>query len=393
MIHLEPRSPVTKTVTVYLGWTDQRILTGFAKFAKEKGWTLIFNGFSVLFNNAPMRGHSDAPYKVDGIVCLLGPGQADAARRIRKLDVPIVVLSNDDKGLLKNYPRVTFDNVAIGHNAAEYFLSLGFKNFLVVSKKERITFRERVRGFVDCVTAKGLQVELAWIGNSLSHASLHDPIKVALKRMRKPVAVFVIADEVAVHVILCALDLGLRVPDEVAVLGVDNQELICEHAAVPLSSMNLDFAGLGYEGGRMLDQFMHGQVSKGAMKIVPPVGVTVRQSSNILAISDPRVAQAVRFIWGNLHQAIGVAEIANHVGFSKSKLGQLFRTHLNRSIVEEITHARIVKAKSLLRLGTLSAKKVAAACGFSSPNYFNNTFHKHTGVTPHQFQLNATTGK
>ena len=143
----------------------------------------------------------------------------------------------------------------------------------------------------------------------------------------------------------------------------------------------------------MLDQFMHGQVGKGAMKVVPPVGVTVRQSSNILAISDPRVAQAVRFIWENLHQAIGVAEIASHVGFSKSKLGQLFRKHLNRSIVQEITHARVEKAKSLLRLGTLSAKKVAAACGFSSPNYFNNTFHKSTGVTPHQFQLNATAGK
>jgi LacI family transcriptional regulator len=393
MIHLEPQSPVTKTVTVYLGWIDQRILAGFARFAKEKGWALIFDGWSVLFNNAPMRNCSDAAFKVDGIVCLLGPGQGDTARRIRELDIPTVALCNADESLLENYPHVAFDDVAIGQHAAEYFLSLGFENFLVVSKKGTIAFRERVQGFVECVAAKGLQVELACIGDSLSRASLHDPIKAALKRMRKPVAVFVTADEPGVQVILCALNLGLRVPDEVAVLGVDNQELICEHAPVPLSSMTLDYAGLGYEGGRMLEQLMHGQASNGTVKIISHAGVTVRHSTNIVAISDPRVAQAVRFIWENLQQPIGVGEIATHVGLSKSKLGQLFRKHLNRSIVEEITRARIEKAKMLMGLGTRTAREVSAACGFSSPNYFNNTFRRNTGVTPRQFQLDARTGK
>ncbi len=366
-----------KTVAVYLGWYDQRILTGFARFAKENRW-------SVIFDFAMVHQWSSESLKVDGILCMIGP-ERKAAEIIKKMKVPTVVLNNSDEGLLAGFPRVMINDHECGRLAADYFLGLGYKNFLTVGKKRRTFFRERIRSFVDTVETKGNTVESVWIGESLSRANMQHPIELALKRAKKPVAVYVPADVTSVHVISCALALGLHVPEEVSVLGTDNQEMICDYAPVPLSSIRVGISGLGYEGGKLLDKVMNGKAHKSAVKVLAPIEIVVRQSTNSVAVPDIRVARAIRFIEDNLDKSISVGEVAAHVELSSTILSQLFRQHLNRSIIKEINRSRIEKAKSLLRSGNFPAKKVAAACGFSSPNYFNNTFVKATGTTPRRW--------
>jgi LacI family transcriptional regulator len=375
---IEFRAAPTRTVAVFLGWYDQRILAGFARFAKKKRW-------AVVFDFAMVHQWSNESLQVDGILCMIGP-EPKAAEIIKKMNVPTVVLNQGDEGLLENFPRVTIDDGACGQMAADYFLGLGYENFLTIGKNGRTFFRDRIKGFIEAVEAKGHDVKTVWLGESLSRARMKNPIEAALKSVSKPVAVFVPADVTSVHVISCALALGLHVPEEVSVLGTDNQEMICEYAPVPLSSIRAGITALGYEGAKLLDKVMNGNARKAEAKVLAPIEVIVRQSTNSVAVPDIRVARAIRFIADHLDQPIGVGKVASEVGLSRSQLGQLFRQHLDRTIIEEISRVRIEKAKSLLRTGNLSAKRVALACGFNSPNYFNNIFVQTTGTTPNKYR-------
>lgn len=367
----------TKTVAVYLGWYDHRILTGFARYAKERKWTVIFDF-------AMVHQWSSPSVKVDGILCMIGP-EKEAAVFLKETKVPMVILGNSDEGLMQELPRVSFDDHACGRLAANYFLGLGYENFLTVGKRNRTFFQERIRGFAETIEEKGKKVDKLWLGESLSRVSMAHPIEDALKRAAKPVAVYVPADVTSVHVIGCALGLGLHVPEEVSVLGTDNQQMICDYAPVPLSSIRVGVTDLGYEGAKLLEKVMDGTANGSSHKILSPIEVIVRQSTNSVAVPDIRVARAMRFISDNIHKSISVQEASEHVGVSKTKLAQLFRHHLNRSILQEITRVRIEKAKLLLSSGKWKAKSVAVECGFASPNYFSNTFVKATGFTPRQW--------
>ena len=401
----KPKGPAKKTVGVLLDWHEPRILKGISRFAREKEWALLFDyaqshKTQVEAGKPPgqldhelfgMLEEDEAAMVFTGLLCLIRP-QRESSRFLKSLKVPTVALSYADEGLMGDCPRVLLDSVACGRIAAEYFLSLGFRNFLCIGKKTSSSYRDRLKGFESALRGKAGMVEKAWIGNSLKAASLHDPIEAALKKMPRPVAIFAPSDVSCVHAMRCALELGLQVPEEAAILGADNDELICEHAPVPLSSVDVNFEQLGYEAAALLDQVMQGQAPRRARMIVPPSGVVARRSTNIIAVPDLQVAMALRFIWTNAGRTLPVEEVASHAGIPHHALSQRFRQHLQRSIIEEIARSRIDKAKSLLVTGSLPVNQVAKACGFSSASYFNNVFHEATGMTPRKFR-HATESK
>lgn len=379
---MKSRSSVTlprKTVAVFLDWYEPRFLTGIASFAKENDWAL-------LFDYAQAHRWSAVPLRVDGLICLVGPDRR-VASFLKQMELPMVALTHSDEGLLGSCPRVLTDEIACGKMAGEYFLSMGFENFLSIGKKGRTFFRERIQGFEEVVRKRASAVETAWIGESLSHKSLREPIAMALKKIPKPLAIFAPSDVTCVHVMRCAMELGFQIPEEVAILGVNNEELICAYAPVPVSSIALNFQRMGYEGAAMLDQILRGHPPKTLPKPIPPIGVVTRQSTNTIAVADKRVASALRFISANLDRTLPVEEVAAHVEIQQGKLAALFAQHLKRTVVEEIARGRIEKAKSLLTGGTRPVKFIATACGFSSPNYFNNVFHRATGSTPRKYRL------
>lgn len=401
----KPKGPAKKTVGVLLDWHEPRILKGISRFAREKEWALLFDyaqshKTQVEAGKPPgqldhelfgMLEEDEAAMVFTGLLCLIRP-QRESSRFLKSLKVPTVALSYADEGLMGDCPRVLLDSVACGRIAAEYFLSLGFRNFLCIGKKTSSSYRDRLKGFESALRGKAGTVEKAWIGNSLKAASLHDPIEAALKKMPRPVAIFAPSDVSCVHAMRCALELGLQVPEEAAILGADNDELTCEHAPVPLSSVDVNFEQLGYEAAALLDQVMQGQAPRRARMIVPPSGVVARRSTNIIAVPDLQVAMALRFIWTNAGRTLPVEEVASHAGIPHHALSQRFRQHLQRSIIEEIARSRIDKAKSLLVTGSLPVNQVAKACGFSSASYFNNVFHEATGMTPRKFR-HATESK
>jgi LacI family transcriptional regulator len=282
--------------------------------------------------------------------------------------------------------RVLQDDAACGKMAADYLLSIGFTNFLTFGKRHRTVFRNRIQAFVDRVDIPANTVRSAWIGENVSAASLRKPLEAALKATPKPVAIFSPSDVISAHVMRYVLDLGLQIPGEVAILSCDNEELICDYAPVPLSSIHLNFDMLGYEGAKFLDHLMRKKKVPPAPALIPPVEVVARQSTNTIAVPDARAAQALRFIWTNLHRPLSVNDVAAAAESSPSTLNRLFRQHLGRTLTDEIARARIAQAKTLLTTTKLAAKEIAKLCGFNTPNYFNNVFRGATNMAPRAFR-------
>lgn len=123
--------------------------------------------------------------------------------------------------------------------------------------------------------------------------------------------------------------------------------------------------------------------------MIQPAGVISRQSTQIMLVPDALVAKALRYIWQQLHRSLPIEEIADHVGVSLSTLARLFRKHLRRTIGDEIAHSRLERAKELLANGNLRIRDISKACGYSTPNYFNNVFLRATGLTPRKFRIAA----
>ena len=374
-----PKVAPAKNVAVFLSWYEPRILRGIARYSREKQWALLFDYTQV-------QKWSAISNKVDGLICLVGPDRP-RAQFLLKMNLPMVVLGNSDEGLMGDQLRVLQDDAACGRMAAEHFLSLGFENFLTVGKKNRAFFRDRIQSFTEALGDRARVIEHAWIGESLAHTSLRRPIEAVMKKVPKPMAIFAPSDVTCVHVMQSAMALGLKVPEDAAILGANNDELICDFAPVPLSSVRLNFTQWGFEGAALLDKVMQGQAPEKNVPLIRPVGVVSRQSTNIRLVPDEQVAKALRYIWDHLDHPLTVDEIAGHVGVSRATLGRLFRKHMRRSIIDEIASNRLEKARELLALGKLPVKEVAAACGFSTPNYFNNVFRKATGATPRKFRL------
>ena len=179
---------------------------------------------------------------------------------------------------------------------------------------------------------------------------------------------------------------GVAVPEEVAVVGVDNDELVCELAYPPLSSVIPDAVRIGYEAAALLDRLMKGEPAPAAMQTIPPQGLAIRQSSDVTAIADPRLADAMRFIREHACDGIGVDDVLDHLAVSRSVLQRLFRKHFDRTILDTITGVRIARVKQLLTETDLPLAAIAQRAGFSYMEYLSNTFRRQTGWTPSAFR-------
>jgi LacI family transcriptional regulator len=175
---------------------------------------------------------------------------------------------------------------------------------------------------------------------------------------------------------------GVAVPEEVAVIGVDNEVLACELAYPPLSSVIPDCRRIGYEAAALLDHMMADSSAPREHRVIPPLGLATRQSTDVTAIADPCVADAVRFIREHALEGIGVEDVLDHVPVSRSVLQRRFRAALGRTVHEVIAGVRLRRAKQLLVETDLPLPAVAERSGFSHSEYLITAFRRATGTTP-----------
>jgi LacI family transcriptional regulator len=325
----------------------------------------------------------------------------EMAKLISATGLPFVASSLDESrspGRGDKFGEIRTNSAAIARMAAAHLVERSLRRFAFCGFVGLAWSLHREEVFSQYLGDRGLQcqthrIELAnWMqrANWIETWEDEQPILVDwLKSLPKPVGLMACNDICGREVLQACAAAGLRVPDDVAVVGVDNDEMMCELSSPPLSSVALDLEKAGYEAARLLDNLMFGHLTGEHVVQVEPVYVVTRQSSEAIVQDDPCVATALRFIKNHAGQAIGVPNVVEQAGVSRRTLERRFFRALGRSIHSEITHCRLERAKRLLLETDLPAHRVAAGAGFGSIKTFNRVFRRAASIAPKHFRQNA----
>jgi LacI family transcriptional regulator len=371
---------------VALAWYSIAIHRGITRFAHSAGW--ILDGGFVREGSLPARWRGDGVIVVSGI-------HADVDAFVARLRVPTVNIGYHAPKL----PSVAADSAAVGRLAAEHFLSRGFRHFAFYESSRTPGEISRRDGFVEVLRKAGHQVHLlgppaaAGRAGPRSRDDRWTLLGRQLARLPKPIAVMAEYDDRAIDVIDAALLAGLRVPEQVAVLGVDNDELRCPFASVPLSSIDNDEGRVGFEAARLLQRLMNGQRPPSGPVLIPPRGIVVRQSTNILAIPHEHVATALRLIWEHYTDPIDVARVAQQIPISYAQLHASFVKHVGHTMADEIETRRLEHARRLLTETDAKVSEVARRSGFGSADRMGRVFVRRLNTTPSDYRAAATAGE
>jgi LacI family transcriptional regulator len=311
----------------------------------------------------------------DGIVSFHGPSPTfidwvtKAAQK-----VPVVDIGEYEE--YSAFPRVTTDTDRIAHMAIEHFAAHGYRNVGFTWLFDNVFKAKRLAAARRAAEARGLNF-------------LDVPLEqIATLGQRKalPIALLAANDGTAVRALRACEDAGLLVPEQVAILGVDNFEYRCVPAAVPLSSIDADQERIGYEAAAMLDRLMSGAPRPERMTEIPPVRIVQRASTDMLAVEDVEVAKALRYIIANYRRRVGLRDVARATGISLRRLQTRFKEQLGRTILQEINGRRIGHAQELLKGTNKKIRVVAGECGFGGSVKLIRVFKQYVGTSPKRYR-------
>jgi LacI family transcriptional regulator len=353
---------------------------GIAQYAQEAGWCL---------NTSMYRSGHLPNRKWDGVIGAFDDTDDFYEQFIKPFRIPAVSLT--ETHLL---PCVLPDNHAIGAAGAAHLIELGYKNFAFYfwqSKRHETTrsqaLREGLNPKIHTFFALNYS-ETPRVRQQNMIARIRE-LKRQLMRMPKPVAIMAPIDDLAVEIVEACLELGLKIPEEVGVLGVNDDRLICDFTAVPISSIDDNEHKIGYEGAALLDQIMKGASPPLKPILIQPKGVHIRKSTDLLDISavpDLQVAIAVRYISENYTKAIQTDDVVCEAGVSKSSLQNRFLRHMGHTIHDHILRKRIEQAKKLLTESETKTAAIAQEAGFGSRERFSKAFKLATGMSPAEYR-------
>jgi len=367
-----------RKILVALGGADNRLHQGVVRYARERGWNLS----PQLVSGRPLpwgwKGH--------GLLTCLGNDRA-LKRLVLATEVPVVDFSSEPPGL--DVPRVIEDCTHAAQLTAGHFLARSFNRFLFYNRTTRWACIHRGEAFAAILKNTGhtcvrLQYDPAQPGGRFRSLMSH------LAQSSGPLAVFTGSDDQAVEVLEACEVIGLRVPEDVAIVGGESCLIMPEAMRIPISNVDTGQERVGYEGARLLDDIIQGASPPVSPVLVPAAGLMVRRSSDVLAVNHKGVASCLRLIQERLHEHLTLDDLATVVEVSQRTLHKEFIKHLGCTPGQALRNARIEKAKRLLaeparyKLGV-----VASACGYRSANSLCATFSKFVGTTPNSFRKSS----
>jgi len=323
----------------------------------------------------------------DGVIAWLN--SAAEGRVAQRLGVPVVNCA----GTLPNsgIPRVTVDNRAIGRLAAEHLLECGFGRFAYFGRRGSWNNDERLRGFTETLHDAGGTCSV-FEGRNTADANrlwLEEmgELQAWLASIKRPFGLFAYNDYRAARAMDACRELGIDLPDEAAVVGVNNDRLACEFCSPPLTSVACNGEEVGRRAAELLGRLMAGERLPADDLLVPPAGLVRRASTDVMAVEDRRVAAAIRYIREHLDQKFGVDDMVRHLGLSRRAIEQVFGATLGQTPHAYISHLRVQQAKKLLggqdkiRLG-----EIARQCGFPNSRRLREVFLRLTGTSPRSYR-------
>lgn len=363
------------------------LLRGISRFHREqRAWSVYFKPFSL--NEALPTWVTS--WKGDGILARVP--NAEIGKKLLECRLPMIDLRGG--ALSIGLPPFGADNQAIAEAAYSHLSDCGLENFAFIGEpRNRFYYDdERCSAFADLVAKHGRK---CFVFNHFMHRSDNgweshvQQLMGWLEKLPKPVGVLCCHDDRGQQVLDACQRAGLGVPDEIAVLGVDNDEYLCGFSIPSLSSIDINSERIGYEAARLLDLIMHGQHQFDQPKFFTPRGVVVRQSTEVFACEDAKVAAAIRLIRQHACNCLTVKDLLKSVGMSRSAFHERFKRVVGRSPKQEILRMQLKHAKMLLQSTDKPVYEVAKQVGFEEAKYFITVFHNSIGMTPKNYRLHT----
>lgn len=366
------------------------LLEGIVAYIREhRPWSI----------HLPEQGRGGSPpawlakWRGDGIIARIE--NADIARAVVKARLPIVDVSA--ARLVPGVAWVETDDRAIAQLAVDHFLERGFRHLAFCGDSAFNWSNWRREHFVRILQERGLGCHVFDFSASAARRESRDRQQRRLadwvRKLPKPVGVMACYDIRAQQLLDVCREIDVAVPDDVAVLGVDNDELLCDLSSPPLTSVIPNAVRTGYEAASLLDRLMDGRQVTPEPHLIEPVGIAVRQSTDVLAMDDRDVAAAVRFIREHACDRINVADVLKAVPLSRRVLESRFRARLGRTPHDEILRLKLERVKQLLLETELGIAAIAERAGFEHSEYLSATFKQHFGQSPSVYRRNHARGE
>ncbi len=351
----------------------RRVAEGVARYGFRNGsWRFYAPHGAPEVSPAELRG-----WKGGGVIGMLDDR---ALSNLWKRGIPAVNIF----GRFEKLPAtsVVIDNYAIGKMAAEYFIHKGIRRYAITGRKVLGDATLKYEGYLSTLAKHGFQcLEL-----KSRQAIEHIGAEFQALEGEGPIGVLATEDPVGRRVIEACQDHGLRVPEEVSVLGINNDRFACEMLHPQMSSIELGAERVGWQAAKMLDELMQGgSLPKQPIRILPD-RIVERHSTDLIAVGDPVVGDALRFIRENAHRPILVDDVARAAHVARRTLENKFRSLLSASVHDSIRRERMARACRLLKETDMLIEELAESCGYSTRERFNQAFRKETGTTPSRYR-------
>jgi len=363
-------------------------LRGFAEYVRQVDrWSVYYE---------PSHFQKSLPewlirWRGDGVVARVR--NPILARQLLKLGVPLVDLSGNVTGT--GIPVVQVDSEATATMAANHLVEHGLRAFAYCGIRAQFWSQVRQDLFRRCIAQHGYATQTYQLppmdGKAWHSEAERERLARWIDTLPKPIGIMAANDWAGQKVLAACQRVGAMVPEEVAVVGVDNDEAICEISDPMLSSIDVRHDRLGFHAAELLDRLMRGKPAPKSPLIVGEPRLVVRRSTDVQTIADRDVAEAVRFIRGHACSRLHVQDVAAHVALSHTTLKRRFRRVLSRSVHDEINRVRMQRARELLAETKMTLAQIVHATGFHHQAYFGALFKAKTGMTPNEYRrTNAT---
>ena len=369
-------------------WGLTSFLNGVKEYSREHNWIFTQCPVNPTSNeDFPLNWTHLKSWHVDGII-LLSP-EIKQVEMVKKTNIPFVYVGGD-LGSDGEIPRVTMNNQMVGRLAAEHLMGLGLKNLSYHGIKDRWYSEERLRGFSQGAHAEGLKIESLCLPYTTRDALWNEnykPIHRWLKSLPLPNGIFAMNDFRSLIIVSACRDIGLRVPEDVATIGADNNLMVCEFSIPTLSSVCVNSYRMGFEAAKLLEQSIQGAPPPRVPVLIDPSEVVARASTDILHTKDLSVKKAIQFLRQNFSEAFKMDAVASAVGVSRRTLETRFRAELNMSLAEFLVNLRVQKAKVMLSNPLARpSEEIARVCGFVNGDNLRAAFRRVLNATPNDFR-------
>jgi LacI family transcriptional regulator len=392
---------------------EHGIARGLVRYAKAaKDWRLY--GYGWMFRSLTDLEAWDG----EGIIARVE--DPESADRLSSLGIPVVDVAG--AYMRPRFRSVTNDDFLTGYRAAVHLLDRGFRRFAFLGVSGTLWSEQRREGFEKALAQRlgsrdgaqspgesargpwkktrvpGFERPLAWWEGRSSSSKAEDREKEDglvdfLMKLPSPTALFACNDTTGLRATELAARLALAVPESLAILGVDNEDILCELASPSLSSIMLDCEAIGFKAGAVLDAILKGGPGREesglpefARITVPPREVAERDSTRVFACDDEVAARAATFIRAHAHEGIDVSDVLAVVPSSRRSLETRFRAALGRSLHEEIVRSKLARAKRLLGETDYTLDRVAEDSGFGALGRFHSAFKEAEGMSPGEWR-------